>query len=489
MKVQHLIEQQLRHGRGILTESCNGLTDQQRVIVEGIYNDLEVLVEASLTPDQIQTVFGAVEKEVTAGGDNRTLAGLGVDAAKQVDQTIDNIGKWLQDTKPVQAFDQKFEDLKTKIAQKFPKVAAQVSKLGDWAKENPGKTAAIVGVLTTIAALGTGPVGAAIAGQILRGSAELLKGEKLSTAIGKGVKTAAYGFIAGKTFELIGDALSNGLTVVKDNMFPGAVKMSWSRFYDEVGGELGTRSASFSFKDLVGKPEDVGPIRDLANEAADAWKAGEYQLSKTLWRQANDAIEVLKSPDYVAAIAKTAETRQMIQQGIEAASMATDFLAAAAQGAVQAGGMQKAKKESVYRQTRPLSEGQVYMVFNKTAVLSEGPMDLLKKGADWVGKKAHNLTTKLTADKLNSAWVKAGSPTDSEELRQFLSGQGIADDIINKVYDEMKIAAAPAASGDQDPPAGQAAMSYKELKDLVPKLKSKEKQRLAAYLQKQLGTA
>jgi hypothetical protein len=488
MKVQHLIEQQLKHGRGILTESCNGLTDDQRLIVEGIYNGLEILVEASLAPDQIQGIFGAVEKEVTAGGDNRTLAGLGVDAAKQVDQTIDNIGKWLQDTKPVQAFDQKFEDLKTKIAQKFPKVAAQAAKLGDWANENPGKTAAIIGVLTTIAALGTGPVGAAIAGQILRGSAELLKGEKLSTAIGKGVKTAAYGFIAGKTFELIGDALSNGLTVVKDNMFPGAVKMSWSRFYDEVGGELGTRSASFSFKDLVGKPEDVGPIRDLANEAADAWKAGDYQLSKTLWTQANDAIEVLKSPEYLSAIAKTAETRQMIQQGIEAASMATDFLAAAAQGAAQASGM-KAKKESVYRQTRPLSEGQVYMVFNKAAVLTEGPMDLLKKGAEWVGKKAHNLTTKMTADKLNSAWVKAGSPTDSEELRQFLSSQGIADDIINKVYDDMKIAAAPASGGDQEPPPGPAAMSYKELKDLIPKLKSKEKQRLVAYLQKQLGTA
>ncbi len=478
MKVKHLIEQQLKHGRGILTESCEGLTDQQRVIVEGIYNDLEVLVEASLTPDQIQGVFGAVEKELTAGGENRTLAGLGVDAVKQVDQTIDNIGKWLQDTKPVQAFDQKFEDLKTKIAQKFPKVAAQVSKLGDWAKENPGKTAAIVGVLTTIAALGTGPVGAAIAGQILRGSAELLKGEKLSTAIGKGVKTAAYGFITGKTFELIGDALSNGLTVVKDNMFPGAVKMSWSRFYDEVGGELGTRSASFSFKDLVGKPEDVGPIRDLANEAADAWKAGDYQLSKTLWTQANDAIEVLKSPDYVAAIAKTAETRKMIQQGIEAASMATDFLAAAAQGAAQAGGI-KGKKESVYRQSRPLSEGQVYMLFAR--VLNEGPLD-------WLKKKAHNLTTTVTADKLNSAWQKAGSPTDSEELRQFLASQDISDDIINKVYDEMKIGAEPAAGGDQEPAAGPAAMSYKEIKDLLPKLQKKEKQRLIAYLQKQLGT-
>lgn len=488
MKVKHLIEQQLKHGRGILTESCEGLTDQQRLIVEGIYNDLEVLVEASLTPDQIQAVFGSVEKEVTAGGDNRTLAGLGVDAAKQVDQTINNIGKWLQDTKPVQAFDQKFEDLKTKIAQKFPKVAEKVSQLGDWAKENPGKTAAIVGVLTTIAALGTGPVGAAIAGQILRGSAELLKGEKLSTAIGKGVKTAAYGFIAAKTLSAIGDMLSDGMKVVKDTAFPGSVRMNVGIEFREIG-TAGSRFADFRLKDLVGLEKDIMPISDLAKDAAQAFQDGNYELSKTLWQQAKDAVAVLNDPDYIAQLAANNEKQALIKQGMEATKFAFDYLAAASQGAAAAGGMQQKKQESVYRQTRPLSEGQVYMLFDKTAVLTEGPMDLLKKGADWVGKKAHNITTKMTADKLNSAWVKAGSPTDSEELRQFLSGQGIADDIINKVYDDMKIAAAPTAGGDQEPSSGQAAMSYKELKDLVPKLKSKEKQRLIAYLQKQLGTA
>lgn len=486
MKVKHLIEQQLKHGRGILTESCEGLTDQQRLIVEGIYNDLEVLVEASLTPDQIQAVFGSVEKELTAGGENRTLAGLGVDAVKQVDQTIDNIGKWLQDTKPVQAFDQKFEDLKTKIAQKFPKVAEKVSQLGDWAKENPGKTAAIVGVLTTIAALGTGPVGAAIAGQILRGSAELLKGEKLSTAIGKGVKTAAYGFIAAKTLSAIGDMLSDGMKIVKDTAFPGSVRMNVGIEFREIG-TAGSRYADFRLKDLVGLEQDVRPIGELAKDAAQAFQDGNYELSKTLWQQAKDAVAVLNDPDYIAQLAANNEKRALIKQGMEATKFAFDYLAAAAQGAAAAGGMQKKKQESFYRQHRPLSEGQVYMVFNKTAVLTEGPMDLLKKGADWLGKKAHNITTTITADKLNSAWQKAGSPTDSEELRQFLASQDIADDIINKVYDDMKIASEP-ASGNQEPQAGPAAMSYKEIKDLLPKLQKKEKQRLIAYLQKQLGT-
>jgi hypothetical protein len=475
MNIQTLIEQQLKESRKVLIESCLDLNEQQTLIVEGIYKDLEILIEASLAPDQIEKIFGAVEKEVTTGGDNRTLAGLGVDAAKQVDQTIDNIGKWLQDTKPVQAFDAKFDQLKDKIAQKFPKVAGQVAKMGDWAKENPGKTAAIIGVLTAVAALGSGSVGGAIAGQILRGSAELLKGEKLSTAVGKGVKTAAYGFIAGKTFELIGNALGNGLQMVDDKMFPGAVKMSWSRYIDEIGGPLGNRTASFRYKDLVGYENDVQPIMDLANEAADAWQAGDYELSRTLFRQANDAIDVLKSPEYIAQIAKTADARTMMQQGIEAAKVTTDFLAAAAQGAAQASGMQKAKKESLYLQTRPLSEGQVYMMFNRLETLTEGPLD-------WLKKKAHNVTTKVTADKLNSAWKKAGSPNDSEELRQFLSSQNVDDAVINKVYTDMKIGSRPV--GNQN----TAATSYKEIKNMVLKLNNKDKKRITAYLEKQLGT-
>ena len=193
----------------ILTESCQGLTSEQRRIVEGIYNEFKPILEVALTPQQINQLFTATQQAATDAGGNRTLIGRGVDAASAVNRAIDNVGKWLQNTAPVQAFDQKFENLKGNIAQKFPQLGRAVSQLGDWAKANPGKTAAIVGVLTTIAALGAGPAGGAIAGQILRGTAELLKGEKLSTAIGKGVKTAALGYLSGKAIEKVGEFFAN----------------------------------------------------------------------------------------------------------------------------------------------------------------------------------------------------------------------------------------------------------------------------------------
>jgi hypothetical protein len=103
--------------------------------------------------------------------------------------------------------DEKFEKLKNDINTKFPdsKLLDGISDLGIWMKENPGKSAAVIGVLTALASLAGGPVGGAIAGQVLRGAAELIKGEKLSTAMGKGVKTAALGYLSGKAFEMLGN--------------------------------------------------------------------------------------------------------------------------------------------------------------------------------------------------------------------------------------------------------------------------------------------
>ena len=117
--------------------------------------------------------------------------------------------------------------------------------------------------------------------------------------------------------------------------------------------------------------------------------------------------------------------------------------------------------------------------------LAEGPMD-------WIKTKAKNLTTKVTADKLNSAWQKAGSPTDSEELKKFLTDQGVAVEVVDKVYTDMKL---PAAGAAADPEAAaaldpkQAETLYATVKKEILSLDKKSQKQMAAYLQKQLGTA
>ena len=480
MRIEQLSVNHIYSGKQVLKESCDGLTQQQRIIVEGIYNEFVPLIEASLTADQVKNIFKGVEQAAVAGGDNRTLAGLGVDGAKKVNDTINNIGKWLQDTTPVKAFDAKFEQLKNTINKKYPdsKFLDVISEMGMWAENNPGKTAAIIGVLTAIASLAGGPVGGAIAGQILKGSVELLKGEKLSTAIGKGAKAAAYGFLAGKSLELIGDALSSGIRTVRDALFPGAQKLTLIK--DATG--LG-----FNSVEAIGRPEDLKPIETAWDAASKAWDNNDLESAATYIQQAKDAAAKLADPAYVAQIASNDQARAAITKAARITMKVADGIAAAAQGAVTA--KTGEKKESVYLQTRPLSEGQVYLLFKKVAAteqLTEGPMDLLKKGAAAVGKGLNrvgqNITNKVTYEKLLAGWKLDGSPTDSEALKKFLNSMEVSDKIINQVYADMKI-----DNGQQASATAQS--TYMQVKDQITKLDKKGRQRLAAYLQKQLGTA
>ena len=144
---------------------------------------------------------------------------------------------------------------------------------------------------------------------------------------------------------------------------------------------------------------------------------------------------------------------------------------------------------SIQRTGRALSEGQVYMIFNRISAqqqLTEGPMDFIKgaaaKGMDKLKTVGTNLTTKITADKLNSAWQKAGSPMDSEELKQFLlSYGGIEAPVVDKVFADLKISSAPTAQAT--------ASGYAEVKKAIAQLNTKDRTRMIAYLTKQLGTA
>lgn len=160
------------------------------------------------------------------------------------------------------------------------------------------------------------------------------------------------------------------------------------------------------------------------------------------------------------------------------------------------GGDAAAKEESINYKVKKLSEGQIYMLFNRVETvnthmlenkimfesvfdavshfhrqnLNEGPMDSIKGAASKVGGAlktgakavggaisgaAKQVTTKVTAEKLMTAWKKADSPTDSAEVYDVIKGLGVADDVIKGTYDSMKIEVpgttdAPDADKDAD---------------------------------------
>jgi hypothetical protein len=482
-----LVEQHMKSSKAILRESCDGLTSDQRRIVEGIYNEFKPLIEASLTADQVKQVFGELEKQSVAGGANRTMVGAGVDVAKKANEVINNVGKWLQDTTPVKMMDQKFEQLKAKVGAKFPELDEQLTGLGTWMKENPGKSAAIIGVLTMLASLAGGPVGGAIAGQALRGAAELIKGEKLSTAIGKGIKTAAFGYLSGKAFEMLGN-FAKTMAIKRIPFGPAdagfeEVTFDATKTISAYGQELKRNLAGV---DIIVDPEMASTV----NSAMNLIKMGGEEAVQG-FDQLQTAADIISSQDYKDMIVSTLEiTRQELIKNdslTQFISATKDILQAGSQGAIAASTGTE-KKESYYVQTRPLSEGQVYMIINR--VLTEaGFMDKIKagagkavgavaKGAGWLGKQA---TEKVTSAKLLASWKLAGSPTDSEEFKQFLLNYGgIEAPVVDKVFTDLKISSAPAA---------QAATSDEEIKKLFVQLNTKDRTRMIAYLTKQIGTA
>ena len=485
MRIENLID---NNHRQILRESCDGLTLEQKRIVEGIYNEFVPLIEASLTADQIKQVFGELEKQSVAGGANRTIAGAGVDIAKKANEVINNVGKWLQDTTPVKMMDQKFEQLKAKVGSKFPDLDKQLTGLGSWMKENPGKSAAIIGVLTALASLAGGPVGGAIAGQVLRGAAELIKGEKLSTAIGKGIKTAALGYLSGKAFEMLGKFV--GGMRVESLPVPGAEDagletVSWGATKTLTGPGTEWKQMTQGFKVDV-FPQEAEGINAAMNMIRNG-EPGGFDILQKIAREVNtksyaSAIndilgnaraDQLANDGLLNWIKGMAGAGQAISQGAVAASTGTD---------------DKNKKESYYVQTRALSEGQVYLLFDRVLV-EAGFLDKLKagagkavgavaKGAAWAGKQA---TEKVTSAKLLAAWKLEGSPTDSEALKKFLLDYGGIDaGTIDKVYTDMKL---PTGAADT------AAMSDADLDKLIDQLNTKQKKEIMKYLQQQLGTA
>ena len=185
-----------------------------------------ILSEAAVTADQVNAIFQqAVDGHTQATGNPGLLKkstqaigkSLPVKAVKAANKALNDLGKKIQDTEPVQNFDalvaKKIQELKTKL-EDSPMGAAlvkQTQAYGKWGKENPGKQAIIVAVITLAGAMIAGPAGGAIAGFVMRAGNDLIAGEKLSTAVGRAGKTAAIGALVGFAANWLGDNIISNI--------------------------------------------------------------------------------------------------------------------------------------------------------------------------------------------------------------------------------------------------------------------------------------
>lgn len=537
--------------RKLITEGWNEpafTLFEQKTVHPWITSIERYVVEAQLSQDQINNLFTGVEQGATASGSNRTAIGKGADVAKLpveavkwINNKVNELGKAAKETGPVKNIDAKFAELKTKIGDKDNNVVKAVKAVSDWAKANPGKASIAVAILTAAAAIAGGPLGGAVAGFLTRATKDLLQGEDLSTAVGKSAKTAAIGALVGMATELVStaeiEAIADGgaqeiadqVETIRDaNLqdslaeMPDDVAAVWeqnpnledySKSYKtsiQFGTGYGASYEGILQQDQIDQLNALNDAMDKAN-AADAFSEEtnrrsveyvEYLKSLTATNaDMNAAAEYLKDARDLtdAQLEVIAASKESLVQTVEQVKQAAEVGTAAAQGAATAGVERGAPQESVVPKGQKLSEGQVYLLFNRITntndhmlenkmmfesvfdavkhynkqELEEGPLDVLKKAGGAIAKgakaaggaiakgakatgagiagAAKQVTTKVTAEKLMTAWKKAGSPTDSDEVYNVIKGLGVADDVIKGTYDSMKIKTPSTAGATADP--------------------------------------
>jgi hypothetical protein len=189
---------------------------------------------------------------------------------------------------------------------------------------------------------------------------------------------------------------------------------------------------------------------------------------RTAGIEANNAIidagqEALNDPELKAQIAQLTGDAA---KDVETMSTIADIAAPLGQGAVT--GAASNNKKSTKEESKNLSSLQIKTIIewcdqSPAVILAEGPLDAIKKGAASAGnalkkgaaavgakaaKVSKNITTKVTADKMQQAWVKAGKPTDSDAVANILRQQGVDDKVLAPVYKTLgaKLPPAPVAA-------------------------------------------
>ncbi len=474
------------------------------------------LHEAALTPDQIQKIFADIESSTTAAGGNRTLIGKGADTASAINKAWEDLKTKIQNTGPIKAVDQKYDDVVAKIEKGLggPDNAVNkvIQKYRAFAKQHPIAQSFIYAALIAAAGIsGAGLGGAAVLG-LLKMTDKLLQGEKFSSAVYQGAKTGLLAYGASKLGDYLKDKWNtyhnpgtteyyvNGQPVDKatyeaalkdmDKMMKDA-KIDPNNFKPAEADKIAQKAFDDSFS-AMGDAQDLRTqLRGVADAGAGAAPAPDGILNFASDPNLNPVHRKLAAM-IDAGKPLNKEQADFLFKAIDRAAIKADMLGDMPDGTANAGMKQlmslqlmanAAKFENKLTDSKPLSEGVVYLIFKRVYEESyadfkqqynellegrtdEGPMDYLKT-------KMGNLTTKITADKLSQAWKKAGSPSDSDELATFLTGQGVDAKILGQVYQGLKLPA---------PGSGKAMADLESIKKMIQALPTDRKARLLTHL-------
>jgi hypothetical protein len=161
----------------------------------------------------------------------------------------------------------------------------------------------------------------------------------------------------------------------------------------------------------------------------------------------------VSSPEYQEAISKT---REVAMAAKEAAKSSIALVGQLQQAAVPAsGGIASAATNQ--QPSAPVAES-----LNRTQL-----------------NELFGITgNKVDASKLEKAWTKAGSPTDSEEIKQILISAGVDEQLVATAFADLGIE----VSSTSADPTGET-VNIQELLAQISKLSAAEQKEILAYAQ------
>jgi hypothetical protein len=224
-----LIEAKRIEARYALLESLDNSNRKSYIQWETVGTYLR---EAALSPQQIQGLFGEIEKTATAGGGNRTAIGKGKD---KVDQVImkpwNDLKAKIYNSGPMEGFAQKYdqaaEKLKASAGGEEGAVMKIITKYRAFAEKHPIMQGFIYAALIAAAGVSGAGLGGAAALGLFKLTDQLLQGKDIRTALYTAGKTGALAAGASSLGDLIKggemaqQALPSGVEDVVADFAPG----------------------------------------------------------------------------------------------------------------------------------------------------------------------------------------------------------------------------------------------------------------------------
>ena len=210
------------------------------------------IVEAQLTPDQIQQIFQGAQNIETAGGTNRTMIGKGKDAATAVGQAWEDLKTKAQASKPIDGFEKKYDAVAQRLKQATggdQGAMKYIQYYRDFAKKHPIAQGVIYAALIAAVGLSGAGVGGAAALGLFKMTDKLLQGDKFTSAAYSGAKTGGLAYGAsqlGQQFKGADAAASTGVLNYDDLPNTGT-----STATDAIGSATDTATSAVSRFDQI----------------------------------------------------------------------------------------------------------------------------------------------------------------------------------------------------------------------------------------------